>query len=567
MLFSCLVDADFLDTEEFFSPEKSTLRGRYPSLPQLLSCFAAYMADKKSMVQDSIVNRCRAEILMRCEEVAREKPGIFSLTVPTGGGKTLSSMAFSLQHAIIHDKRRIIYVIPFTSIIEQSADQFRQIFGDSVVEHHSNLDVTQIEHETSRSRLASENWDAPIIVTTNVQFFESIYSSRTSRCRKLHNIAGSVVVLDEAQLIPPEFLSPILLALNELVKFYGVTIILCTATQPALASQESPNFSFIGLDGIREIMENPENLFDKLKRVSLRLSPDIHESKTWDKVAEALLEHPSVLCIVNRRDDCRHLWNLMPKDTFHLSALMCGAHRSKKIEEIKAHLRGGYPTRVISTQLVEAGVDLDFPVVYRAMAGLDSIAQAAGRCNREGLLQTGELHIFTPPTLPPVGLLRQAAGIGARLLKTEGDPLAPKCFTAYFKELYWLQGADRLDQKGILMDLTDSTQQCRFSFRTAAKKFRMIDDALQAPVIVSYGEGASCIEQLKRMGPERWLLRKLQRYVVNLPKYLHQRLCIEGAIFEIHPGIYVQGHGALYDEDIGFCADKSLVYEPDELIT
>ena len=567
MLFSCVVDADFLDTEDFFEPEKAARRSGYPALSELLAPFSAYMADKQAEARDTVVNRIRAGILTRCIEKAKTPPGVFSLTVPTGGGKTLSSMAFALHHAAIHGQQRIIYVIPYTSIIEQNADQFREIFGDAVVEHHSNLDVTDEERETPRSRLACENWDAPIIVTTNVQFFESLFASRTSRCRKLHNIAGSVVVLDEAQLLPPEFLRPILKALDELRKYYAVTVLLCTATQPALGPHKSTGFTFEGLEGIREIMEDPDHLFDSLKRVEVKLPENIHEPVTWEELAEELARLPSVLCIVNRRDNCRLLWSLMPKGTFHLSALMCGAHRSRRIAEIKARLDAGRPTRVVSTQLVEAGVDLDFPAVYRAVAGLDSIAQAAGRCNREGLLEKGALTVFTPPSRPPVGVLRQAAEIGARLLnEARTDPLTPQRFTSFFRELYWLQGEERLDARNILGDLKPDNE-FRFSFRTAAANFKLIDDTHQAPVIVSYGEeGAKLAEQLTRLGPERWLLRKLQRYVVNLPRYLHQRLCAEGAIREIHAGIFVQGHGALYDDNLGFCPDKSIIYDPDELI-
>lgn len=567
MLFSCVVDADFLDTEDFFEPEKAIQRIGYPALAEMLPAFSAFMTEKMAGARNTNVNRIRVAILDRCIEKAKAPPGIFSLTVPTGGGKTLSSMAFALNHAAVNDQRRIIYVIPYTSIIEQTADQFRQIFGDAVVEHHSNLDVTDEVRETPRSRLACENWDAPVIVTTNVQFFESLFSSRTSRCRKLHNIARSVVVLDEAQLLPPEFLRPILKALDELRKHYAVTVLLCTATQPALGPHQAPGFTFEGLEGIDEIMEEPDALFNSLKRVHVKVPDDLLEPISWEELAAELAQLSSVLCIVNRRDDCRLLWSLMPENTFHLSALMCGAHRSRRIAEIKARLEAGQPTRVVSTQLVEAGVDLDFPVVCRATAGLDSIAQAAGRCNREGLLEKGILSVFTPPSRLPVGVLRQAADIGARLLHQDGsDPLAPNRFTAYFRELYWVQGEDRLDARNILSDLKPDSE-FRFSFRTAAANFRLIDDNRQAPVIVLYGErGARLVDQLTRLGPERWLLRKLQRYVVNLPRQLHDRLCREGAIREIHPGIFVQGHGGLYDDNLGFCPDRSIIYDPDDLI-
>lgn len=568
MLFSCVVDADFLDTEAFFDPEQAELRQGFPALSELLAPFTGYMIEKQSAARDTAVNRLRKAILRRCIETSLDPSGVFSLTVPTGGGKTLSSMAFALHHANAHGHRRIIYVIPYTSIIEQTADQFREIFGDVVVEHHSNLDAAKPDGETARSRLACENWDAPLIVTTNVQFFESLFAGRTSRCRKLHNIAGSVVVLDEAQLLPTEFLSPILEALNELCRHYGVTVLLCTATQPALGPHRSASFDFKGLEGIREIMEDPKALFDKFKRIEVKLPQDFQTPVSWDDLAKELAKLPSVLCIVNRRDDCRCLWSLMPEGTFHLSALMCGAHRTDQIARIKASLKAGLTTRVISTQLVEAGVDLDFPVVYRAVAGLDSIAQAGGRCNREGLLSSGTLTVFMPPTRPPIGILRQAAEIGTRMLSTDqNDPLRPERFMDYFRELYWLQGSDRLDARNILRDLKPDPE-LRFSFRTAAGNFKLIDDKSQAPVIVAYGaEGAKLIDQLDRLGPERWLLRKLQRYVVNLPKQLHERLRVDGAIREIHDGIYVQGHGRLYDDHLGFCPDRSLIYDPDELIT
>lgn len=567
MLFSCVVDADFLDTESFFEPEKTAARKGYPALPELVGLFDAYMAEKQSSARDSLVNKIRVDVLVRCIEKASDPQGIFSLTVPTGGGKTLSSMAFALHHASRRGHRRIIYVIPYTSIIEQTADQFREIFGGAVVEHHSNMDASDERRETPRSRLACENWDAPVIVTTSVQFFESLHAYRTSRCRKLHNIAGSVVVLDEAQLLPPEFLRPTLKALDELRRHYGVTLLLCTATQPALGPHKSPGFTFDGLEGIREIIQDPEQLYNNLKRVAVQLPEDICRPVSWEELAEELASVPSVLCIVNRRDDCRLLWSLMPKGTFHLSALMCGAHRSDRIAEIKERLKAGLPTRVVSTQLVEAGVDLDFPVVYRAMAGLDSIAQAAGRCNREGLLEKGTLVVFTSPSIPPVGILRQAAEIGSQLLREPvADHLAPDRFTAYFQGLYWLQGNDRLDGRGIL-GLLKGDNEMRFSFRTAGSLFKLIDDSVQAPVFVSYGEkGAKLLDQLARLGPERWLLRNLQRYVVNLPRHLHKRLVAEGAIREVHSQIYVQGHGGLYDEQVGFCADKSIIYDPDDLI-
>ena len=562
MLFSCLVDADFLDTESFFDPDKEKLRGNYPSTGELLRTFTDFMSKKISEVKSTHVNRLRAAILENCIKKAQDKPGIYTLTVPTGGGKTLSSMAFALHHAVAHKKRRIIYVIPYISIIEQTADQFRKIFGDDVIEHHANLEVEEEDEMATKMRLACENWDAPIIVTTAVQFFESLFASRTSRCRKLHNIVNAVVILDEVQLLPPEFLKPILRTLEELRKYYGVTMLLSTATQPAFIPQ--PSFNFDGLKDTHEIISSPLQLHKEMKRVRVEILKSLDEIVEWEELIEHLKNYPTVLCIVNRRDDCRKLWQMMPEDTFHLSALMCGAHRSNVIAEIKKRLLNKMPTRVISTQLVEAGVDLDFPVVYRALCGLDSIAQAAGRCNREGLLKEGKVFVFRPPTEAPIGHLRQAAGIGKRLLESDAsDLIAPEQFTKYFQELYWLQG-ERLDQHGILDDLKDG--ELRFSYRTAARKFKMIDDTKQMPVFVAYGDGAQLIEELSKRTPDRNQMRKLQRFIVNLPRYLHDKLVTEGSIRLIHPGIYVQGHSALYNEKTGFCADRSMVYQPDDLI-
>jgi len=564
MLFSCLVDADFLDTEEFFEPVKFEARNGYPLLLELLPLFDQYMKQKQESAEDTYVNRIRASIFKECINKSTDNPGLFTLTVPTGGGKTLSSLAFALHHAIEHNQQRIIYVIPYTSIIEQTADQVRKIFGDVVVEHHSNFEAKDDAGENARDRLACENWDAPIIVTTSVQFFESLFAARTSRCRKLHNIANSVVILDEAQLLPPDFLAPILESLTELQKNYRVSVMLCTATQPSLAPHHTVDYNFKGLSGLVEIMSDSAGLYRDLHRTKIIQVGNLLEAVSWEEIAEYLQESETVLCIVNRRDDARLLWELMPEGTFHLSALMCGAHRSKVIDDIKQRLVDGVPTRVISTQLVEAGVDMDFPVVYRALAGLDSIAQAAGRCNREGMMQQGTVYVFTPPSSIPAGHLRQAAEIGRRLLLEDAnEPLAPERFEAFFREFYWMRG-DRLDKEHII-DLLKKDSELRISFREAASKFHLIDDKAQASLIVRYNNH-ELLALLDRGRPDRWILRKLQRSVINLPVQLHRQLLMSGAIREVHPGIFIQDHAALYHEMLGFCADKSLIYAPDELI-
>ena len=568
LLFSCLLDADFLDTEQFMDPDRFSLRGQYPALAELEPRFDAHMAALAARADDTPVNRMRAVVLERCRNAAEQAPGLFSLTVPTGGGKTLASLAFALRHARQHGKRRILYVIPYTSIIEQTADVFRQVFGDdAVLEHHSNLDS---EQETPHSRLACENWDASLIVTTNVQFFESLFAARPSRTRKLHHILDSVVILDEAQLLPPDFLMPILGAIRELSRHYGVSFVLCTATQPALASQRGFDWRFDGLDDVREIVGDAvavRELHKRLRRVEVTLPEDLRAPTSWEALAAELATHPGVLCIVDRRDDARLLHGLLPAGTIHLSGLMCGQHRAEVIAAIKERLAVGEPLRVVSTQLVEAGVDLDFPVVYRALAGLDSIAQAAGRCNREGrLFNLGRVVVFVPPSEPPAGHLRQTRDAGRQLLlRRPPDPLAPDLFTEYFQSLYWRKGAEGLDRQGI-MALLKNNNRFEFSFRTAAERFQLIPE-MQAPVIVRYGDSERLLARLARTGDDldRKTLRQLQRYVVNIPRRIHQRLLAEGAIEERRPGVYAQV-APLYDPDIGLRVEQTVNYAPDDLM-
>lgn len=565
MLFSCLVDADFLDTEAYMDVGKSTQRGNWPNIENLLELFDRHMSDKMREAAPTPVNQLRADILRQCRERAYEVSGLFSLTVPTGGGKTLSSLAFSLEHAKRHNKRRIIYVIPYTSIIEQTADIFRGIFGDAVIEHHSNAEADP-DKENHRSRLACENWDAPIVVTTNVQFFESLFAARTSRCRKLHNIVDSVVVLDEAQLLPPEFLQPILDVLNLLTRHYGVTAVLSTATQPALATREyfDAQSNMRGLDNVREIMSDPDALYRALERVNVRLPANWNTSVGWEVLANEISQCDSVLAIVNRRKDARELWELMPEGTLHLSALMCGEHRSQTIRQIKTRLKDGIPTCVVSTQLVEAGVDVDFPVVYRALAGLDSIAQAAGRCNREGRLvehgMRGEVVVFVPPQPAPPGLLRKGEDACRSVLHGHtGKPLERTLFARYFEKLYH---ACDLDAQGIGELLKVDGQTLAVNFRTAAEKFKLIQDGDSVPVIVRYcgldgsdDKVGELLNTLRKNGPERWLMRQLQRYTVIVHSREAMKLLSQGDIEEAIPGLYVQVSDWLYHPDLGLNPD------------
>jgi len=551
MLFSTLVDADFLDTEQFMDEDRAAHRKNTVAIKTLLQQFNTHMDEKFSNRKNTKVNSVRTEVLQQCREQAHKPSGIFSLTVPTGGGKTLSSLAFALGHADTHNKKRVIYVIPYTSIIEQTANTFREIFSDAVLEHHSNLDPDK--ETTVKNRLAAENWDAPIIVTTNVQFFESLFAAKTSRCRKLHNIVNSVVVLDEAQLLPPEFLKPILKVMNLLTKYYGVTFVLSTATQPALNKRSGFDWDFPGLENVTEIINHPEALYRDLDRVKVDLPKDFQEPETWDDIAEQVQKHKSVLAIVNSRSDARELHRRLPEGTLHLSALMCGEHRSRVIEDIKQRLNDGKSLRVVSTQLVESGVDIDFPVVFRALAGLDSIAQAAGRCNREGKPSLGKVVVFVPPKPPPPGYLRRAAQTTISILSGEsGNPLQRGHFKNYFEQLYWK--APSLDQHGIeklLRPEGDADDCLKVQFRTAAQRFQLIDESGYRSLIVRYAKSPGLIGQLQKQGPERWLMRKLQRYTVSLPEYQFQTLLNQNDISEVYPGLFAQTANALYHPVLG----------------
>ena len=574
MLFSCLVDADFLDTEAHFDANKPARREGFPTIEKMRMAFNNHMAALP--VVNTPVNTLRADVLRQCRAQAALPAGFFSLTVPTGGGKTLSSLAFALEHAQAHDKRRIIYAIPYTSIIEQTADVFRGVFqalgNEVLIEHHSQADAAA-QDETMRSRLACENWDAPLIVTTNVQLFESLFAAKTSRCRKLHNVVGSVIVLDEAQQLPPAFLQPILDMLNLLVAHYGVTVVLCTATQPALNSTTyfDASKSLRGLENVREIIGDPDALFDSLKRVTVQLPPDWTTPTEWVDVAAQLSAEDCVLAIVNTRKAARELQRLMPDGTLHLSALMCGAHRKEVIDQIKQRLkdkRNGHdrrPLRVVSTQLVEAGVDIDFPVVYRALAGLDSIAQAAGRCNREGrLVGKGRVVVFVPPERPPLGDLRKGADACIFTLHDQAhDPLARALFGRYFTEFY--HSVD-LDSHGIVGLLKVETRTLATQFRSAAEAFRLIDDKDTAMVVVRYSpqrdEIAKLLGLLEKEGPQRWLMRQLQRYTVSIQKRVADKMLVQGGLTLPMPGLYVQVDAEnLYDPMLGLKPEGD-VYNP-----
>ncbi len=571
MLFSCLVDADFLDTERYMDEKK---RGVYETLEILKQRFDNFMLQKLS---NSLLNEKRNQILQHCREKAKLEPGFFSLTVPTGGGKTLSSMAFALEHAIKHNKKRIIVAIPYTSIIEQTAKVFKYgsdideeikvlkgkgefLFGENqVVEHHSNLDP---EGENPKNRLATENWDAPIIVTTNVQLFESLFGNKTSVCRKLHNITNSIIILDEAQMIPTHYLKPIISVLKGLVNHFGVTVILMSATQPALngAIGSEPNI-IQGFENVTEIIENPNLLAKDFKRVEIILPEDLNKKSEWEEIVQEISQYEQALCIVNKRDDCRQLHSLMPKDTIHLSGYMCGEERSELISEIKLKLKHKQPIRVISTQLVEAGVDIDFPVVYRALTGIDSIVQAAGRCNRENkLIEPGKVFVFVPPKPSPSGFLRKCEDAGKTILRNNpGAEFNPSIYSEYFKYLY--SNLNTFDEADFYSRLVKDAVSFDFQFRTFAEKFNLIDDKKQYGIIVWYESkknnknNKQLIEQLKFVGPSKDLLRKLQRYIVNVPIYIFNKINESGYVENIN-GYWVQKDENLYKSGLGILYDE-----------
>lgn len=560
ILYSCLVDADFLDTERFMDKEKSDNRGKYRSMKILKKSFDAHMDCLAEKASKTPVNRIRADILAQCRNQADKEHGLFSLTVPTGGGKTLSSMAFALEHAVKHNKDRIIMVIPYTSIIEQTSKTYKEIFRDeNVIEHHSSLDP---DKETLQSRLASENWDAPIVVTTSVQFFESLFAAKSSACRKLHNIVNSVVIIDEVQMLPTDYLKPVLHCIKGLTNHFNVSMVLCTATQPAITSEifqkeNGEYYAILEREKCREIMTSPtpEELTEKLERVQVELLGKFLE---WHFVAEELKKYDQVLCIVNTRNDCRELYNQMPEKTIHLSANMCGQHRSNCIEEIKKKLEAKEPIRVISTQLVEAGVDFDFPVVFRAMAGFDSIAQAAGRCNREGKLENngkpvnGRVFVFEPPKPAPVGALRKGEQAGKTILSVDPEgckKLLPQTFTKYF-ELYF-SSLNSFDKQNMEELLVKDASDFNFQFRTAAQKFNFIDNQQQVSVVVWYEKEKiqKMINELRYKGPYRNLMRRLQRHIVSIPENVFDE--VRGS-FEDVQGIWCQNADTLYDSVLGF---------------
>lgn len=577
MILSCLVDADRLDTEAFANSAAGlppSSRGNYPTLAQLKTNFDKSL---QAFSGDEAINQKRATILSAVRHNAKIlEAGLFSLTVPTGGGKTLASMAFALDHVEKYQKRRIIYVIPFTSIIEQNAAVFRKQFGDeyqhAVIEHHSAFNDPAIESNVkqpdskTKLKMAMENWDAPVIVTTAVQFMESLFSNRPSDCRKLHRIANSVVILDEAQTLPMHLLRPCMAALDELARNYGCSIVLCTATQPAFKEEDG----FVGgLQNVRELavsnIINPKQLYEQFQRVSIKHIGILDDTQ----VIAHLRDKQQILCIVNTRKQAQALHQGIADLTgsFHLSTYMCAVHRKLVLAKIRFALKQGKPCRVISTSLIEAGVDVDFPFVMRSDAGLDSIAQAAGRCNREGKRKAYEspVWIFTAKDHTPPPELEIYAGKMKETLSLEpfcSDPLGLDAIQDYFGRVYWQKEtgqSSELDKHNILGVIRDSKLQS-LPFDWIAQKFKVISNTMKT-VIVRYDQTAvDAIEQLYEL-PDYMsvgqLARILQVYTISMPQYLAGNLIKIGGLHYVQPKRFgeqflVLESDNLYTDSIGF---------------
>lgn len=545
MLYSCLVDADYLDTEAFMSAAPA-VRGGYDPLPVLLDRLNAYI--QPWFPAKSELNRYRCEILAQCLDGASQPQGAYSLTVPTGGGKTVASLAFALKHAVEHGLDRVIYVIPYTSIIEQNAAVFRHILGDrNVVEHHSGVSLDsggETARENLRQRLAAENWDAPVIVTTAVQFFESLYANRPSQCRKLHNIASSVVVFDEAQMLPACHLKPCVGAIANLTKYFHTTTLLCTATQPVLGDLIG---SFCPDLEVREICPEAAPLYEKFRRVTYRNGGTL----TQTELCRELCTLDQVLCIVNTRKAAQQIFEKLPEDgSFHLSTLMYPAHRKEILAAIRKRLADGLPCRVVSTSLIEAGVDVDFPAVYREMAGLDSIAQAAGRCNREGKrpAEASIVTYFEGENPAPV-LQRVNIGAAREALAGGRDPGDPATIQRYFTAWRSLIGAD-LDKTNTVENLRNGLHGCMLPFETVAKNFRFIDTAA-CTVYIPQEQGEPLCRKIQAGTADKADYRRAGQYSVSVYEQHYRALLAAGDIQPVSEDSAVLVNSQLYDRRMG----------------
>lgn len=547
MLYSCLVDADYIDTETFMNGDAG--RGNYEPLSALCDKLTAYISKWNNPTRE--IDILRQKILNSCIEKASAPRGIFSLTVPTGGGKTVASMAFALRHAVANSMRRIIYVIPYTSIIEQNAEVFRGILGrENVVEHHSQVSYELSENADEleyRSALATENWDAPVIVTTAVQFFESLYANRSSKCRKLHNIANSVIIFDEAQMIPSNNLRPCVAAIAELVRAYNATAVLCTATQPAI---DGMLLEYSKKESVVELCPDVDGMFEKFRRTSFEKEGRL----TTDELVSRLESQQQVLCIVNTRKFAQEVYEALPSEgRFHLSTLMCPVHRKQKLDEIRERLKSGKTCRVVSTSLIEAGVDVDFPRVFREMAGLDSILQAAGRCNREGK-RSAESSIVTVfesenKVNKLIAVNRDAA---EETVRDWTQPNTTSTIERYFKAYRDFLRND--DKSGVMTASEKGISGCGLPFEWIAKEFKLIDQNTFA-VYIPIGEGKELVSRLREGERSRGLYRRAGMYSVSVYQNQFDSLINAGAAEPFGEDAAFLTDCSLYSDEKGLSTD------------
>ncbi|PWI57573.1 CRISPR-associated helicase Cas3' [Sulfoacidibacillus thermotolerans] len=561
MLFSCLVDADSIDTRDFINGADVALSKEIqpPSMAELLDRFNKYMSRKLEQSINTLINLRRRQILSVCERQAEKTPRIFSLTVPTGGGKTLSSMAFALRHAVKYGKRRIIYVIPFTSIIEQNAEQFRTSLGqDAVLEHHSNFNFDEYEelyglNEVRRLKLSVENWDAPVVVTTSVQFFESLFSSQRSQCRKLHNIVDAVIILDEVQSIPRGYMKPCLQTLEELVSSYGCSVVLATATQPS--------WKGLGIQ-VTEIMDEPtpQELMADFKRADVVVHGSNTEIIPDLQIVDWMEESGQVLCIVNTRKHAKVLFDQLVERNleglYHLSGRLCAKHRSDILKEVRERLRNQSHCRLISTQLIEAGVDIDFPLVLRAYAGLDAVVQAAGRCNREGRSKSGLVRVFYPEKhgMPSQGWLKETATEAQNTLTyCEEQPLSLSCIQNYFERIHGIRDGrieQITDSEGIVNLIKSKNYNFEIPYQDISDRFKMIDGNMQTIVIPYDSIAEELIAQLTTIPNPMRLLRRLQTYTVQIYNFEFLEFQKNRLLMNIE-GIFVLADKSYYHPQAG----------------
>lgn len=544
MLFSALTDADFLNTEQFMSGSRFP---QYDSLAVLWERLEQYIAPW--FPGDTDLNITRSKILASVIEKGNQVPsGLYSLTVPTGGGKTIASMAFSLCHALKTGKKRIIYVIPYTSIIEQTAQKFREIFGkENVLEHHCNVPVKDNDGTDEVDLYLSkavENWDMPIVVTTSVQFFESLFSNKSSRCRKLHNIANSVIIFDEAQMLPVPYLQPCVYAIAELVQNYHATAVLCTATQPALDKQFRKYLPNQKMEELcpKELSEDP--IFSRVRFENTG-------SLDWESVCWRMNQENQILCIVNSRKNAKLVFDsLDPDGRFHLSTLMCPQHRSEILNTIRSRLRRGETCRVIATSLIEAGVDVDFPKVLREEAGLDSVIQAGGRCNREGKKPAEDsiVTVFHPET-PAPPMFSIPIGAARQAMRSTAPLDSPETIRRYFQTLLDLKGPAELDRKNILEKLGKT-----FAFADVGKEFRLIETDTKT-VYIPHAEIEKEIDALRNSLCSKDGFRTLGRYAVNIYPQHYNALVEAGDILPLENGMAILENANLYSEETGLSLD------------